>query len=491
MNILLVNPPYRIAFRIPVGLGYVASVVREAGHNVRILDINALRYSREKVEELIRGFEFDLIGIGGLSPTYRYVKWLAGIIKKYKPHVPIVAGNMVSTAHPEALLNNSKVDIAVINEGEETFKELVSAINGDKDLKEVKGIFYKDNGNIIKTSPRPRISDLDSLPFPAWDLFPLQNYWSNSTESPVRFGLRSMMISTVRGCPYNCTFCSRPFGRTVYTRSPGSIIKEIKELKKRYRIECITSSDDLFLVDKEFVLEFCDRMISENLDVKWCAPGRVNLVGDNLLRKMRKAGCVELGYGFESGSQLILDRMKKRITVKQSEEAIKMTRRAGIKITGSFIFGMPGEMRETIRETVEFIKRTRLHLYRFFYATPYPATELYEIARTMGRLPEDEDKYLESLGEMRTTFLVNFTEFSDSELVRLKKLTELTVKRNLTFRLRVEGFIENWQRRFIVISQSLRASGFISTVKMISLKSSDKIYQFKKQVFRGQDKEIL
>lgn len=475
MNILLVNPPCRIAWHIPVGLGYVASVVREAGHNVKILDINGLGYSKEKVEELIKVLEFDIVGIGGLSSTYKYVKWLARIIKKYKPNVPIVAGNMVATAYPELLLKNSDVDIAVIDEGEITFKELVWAINDGQNLKEVNGIFYKDNGDIIETPPRERISNLDSLPFPAWNLFPLENYWENLTESPARFGLHHMMVSAVRGCPYECIFCSHPFGRTVYTRSAESIVGEIKEVKNRYGVECINFSDDLFLVDEKHVLEFCDRMIFEKLNIKWSISGRVNLVNDNLLRRMRKAGCVEVSYGFESGSQVMLDKIKKRVTVKQAEEAIKMTRSAGIKITGSFIFGMPGETLDTIKDTVEFIIRTRLPLYRFFYATPYPNTELYEIAKKMERIPKDEDKYLERLGEQWETFLVNFTEFSDSELVRLKNLTELTIRKNLAFGLKVVVFIEEWQRRYIVVRQHLKDSGLIATAKLIFLRILHKL----------------
>lgn len=475
MRILLISPPCRLPNSLPLGLGYIASVLREEGHNVSLLDINGFGYSNEKVGEIIRTLNFDLVGVGGISTTYKYVKWLANIIKKYKPHIPIVAGNMVSTAHPELLLRNSNVDIAVIDEGEITAKELVSAINKGRDLKEIKGIFYKDNGDIIKTLPRERISDLDSLPFPAWDLFPMETYLNTSTASPVSFGLRSINVSTVRGCPYDCIFCSRSSGKRVYARSAKSVIDEIKELKKRYRVEFISLCDELFLVNEKRVLEFCEMMNSDNLNIRWSATARVNLVNDNLLKGMRQAGCVELGYGFESGSQIMLDRMKKNVTVQQAEEAIKMTRRAKINVRGSFIFGMPGETLDTIKETLEFIKRTRVPTYRFFFANPYPKTELYEIAKKMGRLPEDEDRYMENLGEMHTTFLVNLTDFSDQELVRLKELTELRAKKSLGFELQIKEFIETWQRRRVVIRISLKNSGIVSTAKMIFSRTWRKI----------------
>jgi len=461
---------------LPLGLGYIASVLRKQGHNVRILDINAYGYAPEKVEEIISKLEFDVVGIGGLSSTYKYIKWLASVIKKQRPNIKIVAGNSVATASPELLLENSKVDIAVIDEGEITFSELVSAIKEGRRLDGVKGIFYKEDGRIASTQPRERIADLDSLPFPAWDLFPMEIYINNSMNSSVFFGKRVINVSSIRGCPYDCTFCLHPFGRKVHMRSTKGLVEEIKELKKRYRIQFINSSDDLFMLNKNWVNDFCDRMISEDMDIGWSVAGRVNLVSEELLQKMYRAGCREISYGFESGSQVMLDRMKKRgVTVELAEDAIRMTRNAGITVRGSFIFGMPGETEETIKETLDFLKRTRLHIWRFFYATPYPKTELYEIAKEMGRLPSDEDKYIESLSEMRTTFLVNLTDFSNEELVKLKESAELTARRNLGLELTLEEFIERWQIRRLLFMRSLRERGAPKTVKMIFSKVSNKV----------------
>lgn len=224
MDVLLVNPACRLPTMLPLGLGYIASVLSEEGHNVSMLDINGFGYTNEKVEEMLKIIEFDIVGIGGLSTTYKYVKWLAKTIKKYKPNTPVVVGNMVATASPELLLKNSNVDVAVIDEGEITIKELVLAIKNGQNLNKIKGIFYKDNGNIIKTPPRERITDLDCLPFPTWDLFPMETYLNNTSQYPAAFGLRASTLSSVRGCPYNCTFCSRPFGRQVYRRDRKSVV---------------------------------------------------------------------------------------------------------------------------------------------------------------------------------------------------------------------------------------------------------------------------
>jgi radical SAM superfamily enzyme YgiQ (UPF0313 family) len=475
MRVLLVNPLCRLPFMLPLGLGYIASVLREDGHDVSILDINGYGYSEDKVKESLKAMECDIVGIGGLSSTYKYVKWLAFVSRELKPGVPIVAGNMVSTSAPELLLKNTDVDIAVIDEGEETFKELVRGFGRSSSPDNINGIVFKDRGRMVRTPPRDRIKDLDSLPFPAWDLFPMDIYLNNSTQSRASFGLRSINVSTVRGCPYDCVFCSRPFGRKVYARSAQSIISEIAELKGRYGVGFIDFSDDLFLFNEKRVLDFCDNAVSSGLGVRWSASARVNLVNENLLKNMHAAGCVELSYGFESGNQEMLDRLNKGVTIEQAKEAIAATRKAGINVTGSFIFGMPGETESTIRDTLAFIKDTRLPTYRFFYATPYPGTKLYEIAKSMGRLPRDEDKYMELLGEMRTTFLVNLTGFSDFDLVRLKDEAEVSAKKNLSVGLKMEIFAEDWQRRYVIFRQDIAKYGFLDAIKMAVSKAISKL----------------
>lgn len=475
MRILLITPPCRTPNALPLGLGYIASVLREDGHQVSVMDINGFGYAPNRVEELVKGSDFDLAGIGGLSTTYGYVKWLAGILKKHKPGLPVIAGNMVSTAHPETLLTHSDVDIAVVGEGENTMKELVKTIKSGGDLKSIHGIVYKNNGNIVRNPARQRIVDLDSLPFPAWDMFPMETYLTGSTATPESYGRRSINVVTTRGCPYDCTFCSRCFGKQVFSRSPKNIVEEIKELVKRYKVKFIGFSDELFLVNKPKVMEFCDRVFAEGLNIRWSANARVNVVNYDLLKIIRRAGCVQLGYGFESGSQKILDNIKKGTTVKQAGEAIKITRKAGIRISPSFVFGLPGENMETIKETLDFIRRNQIIAFRFFYANPYPNTELYDFARKIGRLPADEDKYLESLGEQLTTFRINLTDFPDQELVRLKNWTEARARGSLKLGIKSQLFIENWERRLLVLSVEARKYGLIAALKKSCLRFLAKI----------------
>jgi len=461
VHILLVNPPCRTPSLIPLGLGYVASVLRQEGHNVSLMDFNVSKKPYEAIERELETVDCDAIGIGGLTTTYDFVKKFSNIAKKVKPNVMMIAGNMVSTSSPELLLRHSQIDICVIDEGEETIRELMQRIKDFPEIDSVKGIVFKKGNRIVSTAPRERIKDLDRIPFPAWDLFQMETYINNPIHT--EYGRRSMNISTVRGCPFQCIYCSRPFGPRVYKRSPASIVAEIKELKRCYNIEFIGFTDDLFTIDRSWVEEFCDALIKEKLKIGWGASARVNLVDLNLLKKMKKAGCEALSYGFESGSQRMLDSIKKGVRVEQAEKAVEFTRKAGIGIEGSFMIGMIGETEESVNETVEFIKRTGLTLHRFFYTTPYPNTPLYEMAKEMRKIPDDENKYVSSLGEMYNTLLVNLTTMSDKELKSLKERAEAKIRENFSLRSRIEIATEESKRIFEDLKKRIKAEGAMKT----------------------------
>lgn len=473
MHILLVNPPCRIPALVPLGLGYIANVLRENGHKVSLMDLNVENKSFQEIEKELETSEYDIIGIGGLSTTYDFVKCFSVLAKRVKSEVKIMAGNMVSTTSPKLLLRNSDIDICVIDEGEETVSELMHRMKDFPNIEDVKGLVYKKDNQIITTSPRERIKDLDSLPFPAWDLFSMETYINNPIQN--EYGRRSMNISAVRGCPFQCIYCSRPFGSQVHMRSAENVISEIKELKRRYRIEFVDFSDDLFMINKKWVEDICNNFIKEEIGIKWGASARVNLVDLDLLKKMRKAGCEILGYGFESGSQKILNNMKKGVKVQQAEYAIEITRKAGIKINGSFMIGMIGETEETVNETVDFIKRTDLTLHRFFYTTPYPNTPLYEIAKRLSRIPPDEDAYVSSLGEMYNTLLVNLTDMTDEELKNLKEKAERRIRENFSLRVRMEILTEEARRIFSNVKKRIKREGILPALNWSLGKMREKI----------------
>lgn len=420
MKIVLINPPIRLnkpPESFPLGLGYISSVLLNEGHEVEVLDINATRISKDLVIKNIKKSNFDIIGIGGIVTTYKYVKLLTHEIKKIKPKTKIILGGGVGASIPELAFNKMNIDFIVIEEGERTIVELLDKL--DKPNK-VKGIYYKEDEIIHKRPERLLIKNLDELPFPAWDLFPMGIY-----TKPIAYSgwTNKMNMIYGRGCPFGCTYCWHNFGRTNRLRSPDNVIEEIKLLKKKYKIKYITFHDECLTTNKENILEFCDRLIEEGLNIKWDCPSRVNLIDEEMLKAMKKAGCNNIGYGIESGSQKMLDFMNKGVTVEQAKKAILLTKKSGIKPHATFMIGTPGETKETIWETVKFCKEVKLsHRIEIFFTTPFPSTPLYEYSKEKG-LIKNEEEYIEKLGNV-ADFTLNLTDMPDKELVRLRKCAQ-------------------------------------------------------------------
>jgi len=439
MRFLLINPPIREWSKpnvFPLGLGYIASSLIEEGHGVEVMDINGLRLPKDEVEDRIRRADFDAAGIGGIITTYRYIKWLVLMLKKYHPEKTIIIGGSVGTSIPEIMLENNPVDIICMGEGEETVKDLAGVLEKRGDLSGVKGICYRDeDGRIRHTARRAVISDLDSLPLPAWDLFPMDEYLKNPVGAPNRNkwvdgsadcdSPLSMNISATRGCPYQCIYCYHDFmGAKYRNRSPQNVVNEIRLLYEKYDIPYFHFIDDEFALRKEFVYEFCGLMKELNAEtgnrITWGCTGRANLVNEEMIKAMAESGCTLLGYGIETGSQKMLDLIKKQVTVRQAREAVRLTKKYMGWVSVSLMIGYPGETKESIKATVDFCKELDLAPQTIFFLTPYPGTELYMMARKDGRI-EDEEAYILNLGEQGEKVRVNFTDFTDDELYRIQE----------------------------------------------------------------------
>lgn len=439
MKILLINPPIRLWAEpncFPLGLGYLTSILLAAGHRVEILDINAHRWNQNEVERRIRQVEYDLAGIGGVITTYGYVKWLIQILKKYYPDRKIIVGGPVGSSIPRLMLEKNKIDFICISEGEETLRELTQVLDAHKNLSTVNGIWYRDmNGSIHANPQREPIENLDELPLPAWDYFPMDIYLTNPIGTPNRnkwidgkpakITPLSMNLFASRGCPYHCIFCYHDFmGQGYRYRSPENIINEIKILHRNYGVEYFHFIDDEFVGHKKFVGQFCEQMQNLRQELKvnltWGCTGRVNLMTEELIAGMAAAGCTSIGYGIESGSQRMLDLMKKKVTVEQAKQAVRLTKKYLGWADCSFIIGLPKETKATIRETINFCKGLDLVPEVIFFATPYPQTELYQLAIQRGFIT-DKERFIMSLGEQGEKIDVNFTDFSDQELREIKE----------------------------------------------------------------------
>lgn len=456
----------------PLGVAYITAVLMQDKHDITVVDMDAFLYSKKEITSLLKNTDYEVLAIGAMTTAWNFVKSICKESKQIKPNATIIVGGQVVTCAPELFMNNIIADIGVIGEGEVTMQQLMR----EKKLEEIDGIIYRAGDKLHRTPNRKLIQNLDSLPFPAWDKFYIKDIYSKFSYHKSIFSAKaSMSISTGRGCPYNCTFCSHE--RRVRLRSVSSIVLEIEELIRRYNVKSFGIQDELFIINKQRAIEFCETIIKRNMKIDWVSSARVNLVDKDLLKLFKRAGCFRLAYGIESGSQKVLDRMKKGVTVAQIKKAIRDTAEAGIDAGASWILGMPGETRETAKETEALYKEInnyRNYYNKFFLAMPLPGTELYNEVKTMGRIG-DEDKYLTILSNAgeASEFIINCTtEFSDNELLDLKQNMEKAIEEDLRNKHKLLFFFRDICLKFKLdkINNTLiffKMNGFVATLKKI------------------------
>ncbi len=397
MNILLINPHGNISFvNPPLGLLYIASVLKANNHNVYIKDYNIEKPDYPVLFSFIREKEIKAAGISIVTPKVYNSIDIVNKIRSSFPELVIIAGGPHATLMPEQLLQeNSAFDYIVQGEGEFRMNDLINSIEKNIPVNEIDGLAYKSNGKIINNLPKNFIEDLNTILPPARELIDISIYskYMKTLYSPAT----SMMTS--RGCPYQCIYCSKPVtGKRFRSISPENVIKEITHLVNEYKIREIVFYDDSFTFDKERAMKICDLIIQNRIKIKWHCETRVNLVSKELLEKMKQAGCYMIAYGIESGSERMLKKLKKGVSPEQIRTAVKLTNEAGIKVLGYFMFGIPEETEADIKETLDFSKDLNLDYVQYSIATAYPGTELYEIAKQQNKLTSDWSKSIYALG---------------------------------------------------------------------------------------------
>ena len=363
----------------PLGLAYMAAVLEQNGIEVKIFDCPVCEFDHDKLKSQLDTYQPTIVGIGSMTPTINSAFKSARVAKEVCPDVKIVMGGPHATfADKEILTDEKAVDIIVRGEGEETILELAKQPQTSLKLGDIKGITFRKENQIIQTQNRPYIQDLDSLPLPAYKYLPMDKY--NIT------GRNLLSVISSRGCPYQCPFCvaSLMFGAPFRARSPSKVVDEIEWLRDEFGAEGIAFQDDTLTFDKKRAIEICDEMIERKLDLPWGCGTRADAVTKDLVAKMRKAGCDEVMFGIESGCQQMRDVLKKRVTNDQCENAIKWTKDAGIFVTVSVILGYPGETRETLHESLDFVRRAEPDDVWLCLATPFPGTELRELVKSYG-----------------------------------------------------------------------------------------------------------
>jgi radical SAM superfamily enzyme YgiQ (UPF0313 family) len=368
----------------PLGLLYIAAVLRQAGHEVRVLDLRARREPFDVHLPLIKSYAPDVVGF---STVILEAKVLADAVNEVKTHVPL-AKVVVGGPYPHSsileTLRIGGVDAAVRGEGEEVMRRLVAAWQENDPHPRLPGVGYP--GLTYNDEPEP-LADLDALPLPAWDLVDFDLYHRQPRHGYLYKHLRYFSVSSSRGCPYHCAFCQNTFGRTYRTRRAELVVDEIEQLVWKYRVREIHFVDDAFNLDGPRAKKICELIAARNLDIAITFPA--GLRGDRLDRelidKLAVAGCFKIPYGIETASPRLQTMLQKNVSLSKLSMVIDYTVQRGIIAQGFFMLGFPEETEAEARQTVDFALKSKLTLITFNHVNVLPGTELWEIATRMGK----------------------------------------------------------------------------------------------------------
>ncbi len=403
----------------PQGIASIAAVLRQAGHEVVIYNQDVHHYPDALLTEKLDNEHFDIVGVGIIAGYYQYRR-LLGIseaINAAKDRPYYVLGGHGPSPEPEYFLRKTGADAAVIGEGEETILDLLEALASARSLETVPGIAFRDGDRVVINERRPLIEDVDTVPLPAYDLFPI-NYYRLLRDPNCSVTDFVMPILTGRGCTFKCTFCYR-MDEGFRPRSNEAIIEEIAFLQENYRITYFAFSDELLMSSVQRTTSLCEDFLRSGVKFKWACNGRLNYARRDLLKLMKRAGCVFINYGIEAMDDQVLKRMRKGLTVKQIVRGVEETLEAGISPGLNIIFGNLGDNVETLRKGVEFLLKhdDGAQMRTIRPVTPYPGSELYYYAIETGLL-KDVEEFYETKHVNSDLVSVNFTELTDEEFHR-------------------------------------------------------------------------
>lgn len=371
MKVLLLNSPVQFNswqnLEMPLGIAYIAAELERRGHDVSVRDYEVEHFDKTDLQDLLNRIKPDITGISFRSSSYASAKRIFSTIKEVSSDMKIALGGHHATAFPEETLKDMEADFIIRGEGEYAMAELLDALNGKVAFEKIKGLTYKKAGQVISNESSELIENLDALGFPAWHLFPIEKYAIGS-------------ILTSRGCPFSCIYCDKGVStRKVRFRSPQNIYQEIKAFEEKYKKRRLYFVDDYFLLHKNRLSEIFALLINdEHLKLKWYCQARVDGIDKEILTNAKKSGCYMIIFGIESGDKAELEYMNKKATLEQAEEAVRLTREAGIKARANFMIGFPISTHATISNSLRFARKIKADLYRFFIVSPLPNTILWE-----------------------------------------------------------------------------------------------------------------
>ncbi|MBW2970767.1 B12-binding domain-containing radical SAM protein [Candidatus Woesearchaeota archaeon] len=445
MRILLINPSQRELYGSvaspdypPVGLGYIAAVL-EKDHEVKIIDIDADKYTKESFTRLLTEFQPKLVGITATTPTFKNAVKLSRVIKQHTDAYVALGGIHPNVAHAESIKPES-VDFVIVGEGELTMTELANLIaNNKNDYTKIDGLVFKHNSRPMFNKQRELIKNLDTLPNPARHLFRQNNYTDpDATAQP------TIPIITSRGCPGNCTYCctKQIFSTRFRYRSAKNVAEEIEYLVKGYGAKEIHIWDDMATLVKKRIFDLRDELKQRDIKVKIAFPNglRVDYFNEEIGLALKEMGTYSIAFGVESGNQKILDKARKEITLDQVREAFRIAKKLKLETWGFFMLGLIGETESTVHDTIEFAKELDPDVVKFHILVPYPGTPVYNELLSKGFiLSKDYSKY-----GIHTKPVHRLENLTPEDMLRLQK----------------QAYREFYLRPRIIIKQLLRINSF-------------------------------
>ena len=379
VKVLLIQPKIHGKPSVPpLGLGYLAATLRQhPGFEVSIIDNEVYSYDDDQLAEVIKQKNPDILGLTSLVLSRHRSMYVAAKVEA--PY--IVFGGPQPTLEERFYLKKSNYFV-VRGEGENVFVNFCLAIRDGKPIEEIRKIrglaYLDDNSQVVKNPPEPYIPNIDSVPFPAYDLFEM-DYYTHRLE-----GGRCTTMMTSRGCPYTCVYCYHVLNTKFRFRTPANVIAEIRFLEKQYGITRYKFFDDVFTLNRKHTVDLMNAFIEEKLDIRWQILTRVNLVDEELLKLMYKAGLRHISFGIESGSPNTLKRIDKRVSLEQNIKAIQFCRKVGIKTKAYIILGFPWETQQDIELTTQFLENVMPDSAQFLFATPYQNTDMEKMVLQEG-----------------------------------------------------------------------------------------------------------
>jgi len=474
MKVLILNPPAVDDIRIiregrcmqrqeawgttwaPLTLAIIAAILREVGFIVELKDCSNDKISFEDLKHILQEFGPHLVIVNTSTPSISSDLKVANLTKEIDKGIRTVFFGIHVTALPETVFKeNSNVEFIVSGEPEYTLRDFALALRDKHPISRVKRLIYRANDEIIYNRKRLAIENLDELPCPAWDLINIDGYRLPITNRPF------LLVLTERGCPYSCKFCAAGilYGQKIRLRSWRIIVDEIKYVRAKYKINDFLFWSENAIADRQHMYEIAQGLAKEVPGLRWICNGRVDGVDKDLLEIMKKAGCWMIGYGVEAGSQRILDLMRKRITIRDIEEAVQLTKQAGIEITAHTVVGYPGETKEDILSTIKLLKRLNPDYIQVYCCVPFPGSPLYNEAKKNDWLSSaDWSRYEQGFSVISTPSLSAHTVMRLKEKIIkdfyfrpgkiLKMLSKIRSGQEMVFFLRfADRYFRSWVKK--------------------------------------------